>query len=149
GSAISLRAAKPGDAPARGVSLAETAGRRSCRMPLDADRIVKPVAKLRQMLRKARKQPLPEDIHDLRTNARRFEAAIDALGDEASRRERRPLRDLAKVRSRAGRIRDMDVLTGNATTLRANGEQDCVVRLLESLGAERAKQMQKLEKALD
>jgi len=118
-------------------------------MPLDAGRIVKPAAKLRQLLRKARRRPLPDEIHDLRTNALRFEASIEALRSDASRSERRPLRDLAKVRSRAGKIRDMDVLTANAATLHADGEQDCVVRLLEGLGAERDKQARKLKTSLD
>src|SRR5262249_54041401 len=122
---------------------------RSSRMPLDAGRIVKPAAKLRQLLRKARRRPLPDEIHDLRTNALRFEASIEALRSDASRSERRPLRDLAKVRSRAGKIRDMDVLTANAATLHADGEQDCVVRLLEGLGAERDKQARKLKTSLD
>jgi len=40
----------------------------------------------------------------------------------------------------------MDVLTGYALGIHLHGEQDCIVQLLETLGAERAKQARKLRK---
>ncbi|MGC1684094.1 MAG: CHAD domain-containing protein, partial [Candidatus Acidiferrales bacterium] len=43
-----------------------------------------------------------------------------------------------------GKVRDMDVLTGLILTVNLDGEQDCVVRLIETLGAKRMKQVKKL-----
>jgi CHAD domain-containing protein len=57
---------------------------------------------------------------------------------------KRLLRDLGDVRSRAGRVRDMDVLTAHALTVKQPGEQDCLVQLIEYLGAERRQYARKL-----
>jgi CHAD domain-containing protein len=82
-------------------------------MPLDIDRIQKSVRRVRKSLARAPKNPTPEKIHDLRTSARRLEATVEALGLDSKRREKRLLRDLAQVRKRAGKVRDMDVFTGH------------------------------------
>jgi CHAD domain-containing protein len=63
-------------------------------MPLDADRIQKPVRKLRKLLKGFPKPPAPEQIHDFRTGARRLEATVEALGLESRGNERRMLRKL-------------------------------------------------------
>ena len=54
------------------------------------------------------------------------------------------MQTLARLRKRAGKIRDMDVLTGCASTVQVDGEQDCSVQLLEYLGAERYRQANKM-----
>jgi CHAD domain-containing protein len=113
-------------------------------MTIDADRIRKPVRKLRKFFKKSPKRPSSGLIHNLRTNSRRVETAIDALGLSSHKNERRLLRDLARVRKRAGKVRDMDVLVGYTLTANLNGEQDCLVQLLEILGANRAKHVKKL-----
>jgi CHAD domain-containing protein len=82
-------------------------------MAIDADRIHKPVRKLRQFLKKSPAKPTSGEIHDLRTNSRRLETAVDAIGPRNKNQER-VLRDLTRVRKRAGKIRDMDVLVGHA-----------------------------------
>jgi CHAD domain-containing protein len=113
-------------------------------MSVNLDRIHKPVRKLRKFLKKTPKRPTPDEIHSLRTNARRFETTIDAFGLASRRNERRLLRDLAELRKRAGKLRDRDVLTGFASHLHVDGEQDCLVQLLENLGADRSKHAKKL-----
>lgn len=52
-------------------------------MPLDADRIRKTIRKIRKLVKKTPAEPRPEQVHDLRTNSRRVEAALQArsLGD--------------------------------------------------------------------
>jgi CHAD domain-containing protein len=115
-------------------------------MPLDADRIQKPVRKLRKLLKKLPKQPAPEQIHDFRTGARRLEATLDALGLDSRRNERRTLRKLKRLRRLAGKIRDMDVLTGYLSGVQVNGERDCEVQLLEHLGAERSRNTKKMRR---
>ena len=113
-------------------------------MPLDADRIQKPVRKLGKLLKKLPKQPAPEQIHDLRTRARRLEATLEALGLESRANERQMLRKLKRIRRRAGKIRDMDVLTSDVSGVHVDGEQDCEVQLREHLGTERSRHAKKM-----
>ena len=106
-------------------------------MALEADRTHKSASKLRKLLKRVPKQPSPEQVHDLRTCTRRLEAGLDALGIDFRHNERRLLRVLSRLRKSAGKIRDMDVLIGYASTIHLEREQDCLVQLLEHLGAKR------------
>jgi CHAD domain-containing protein len=56
---------------------------------------------------------------------------------------------MKKIRKRAGKVRDMDVLTANALTLNSQGEQDCQVVFLEHLGAQRDAHAKGLNKVID
>jgi CHAD domain-containing protein len=117
-------------------------------MSLDPDRIQKSVRKLRKLVKKAPKRPTPDQVHDLRTLTRSFEAAVDALGLDSRRNERRLLRELARVRKRAGKVRDMDVLTGNASSLHVDKDLDCLIQLLEYLGSARYRHAKELSMVL-
>src|SRR5437899_5614637 len=113
-------------------------------MALDTDGTQKSVRQLRKLLKNLPRQPTPDEIHSLRTHTRRFESTLDALGLDSKRNERRALRDLGRLRGRAGKIRDMDVLTAHTVTVHPDQEQDCLVRLLEQLGAERYRRAEQL-----
>ena len=114
-------------------------------MALDADQIEKPVRKLRNLIKKMRSVPSIEQVHDLRTNSRRMEAMLQALSLDSTGNGRRILKELSRLRKRAGKVRDMDVLTGYVARLPAQGdEKECSVQLLEHLGAERQKQAKRL-----
>jgi len=113
-------------------------------MALDTNRTYKPIRKLRKSLKNFLKQPTPAEVHDFRTRARRTQAVLEAFGLDGRPNERRLLRDLRKVRKRAGKVRDMDVLTAFTSQLRVDDEQDCKVQLLEHLGARRSKQANKM-----
>lgn len=115
-------------------------------MSLDSERIYKPIRKLRKFFKKAPKRPSSEDIHNLRTSSRRYEAEVDAFGLGTKSNERGLLPDLDRVRKRAGKIRDIDVLTGYMLNVDVEGEQDCVVQLVENLGMERARNARKLRR---
>jgi len=110
----------------------------------DIDRINKPIRILRIFLKKAPKRPGIEQIHDLRTSSRRFETEVDAFGLSSRPNEQQLLPLLRRIRKRAGKIRDLDVLTGHLLGLDVQGEQDCVVELLETFGMNRAKHVKKL-----
>src|SRR2546429_285076 len=112
-------------------------------MPVDVKRIEKPVRKLRKLLKNTPKRPTPDEIHSLRTNTRRLEATIGALGLNSKGNERKLLRELAPIRRRAGKIRDMDVLTADVADVRLDGERDCQVQVLEHLGAQRDRHARK------
>lgn len=117
-------------------------------MPLDPNHVHKPVKKLRKIVKTIPKQPLPEQVHDLRTNTRRLEAIVTALSLDKTGNVRKLLNDLSCVRKRAGKVRDMDVLTEYAASVDADQEQDCKVQLLEHLGAKRRKRAKNLRAAV-
>jgi CHAD domain-containing protein len=115
---------------------------------LDFEQIQKPGRKLRKLLRKMSARPSPEQVHDFRTNSRQLESTLQAFGLDSSRNGRRVLKPLARLRKRAGKIRDMDVLIGYASNLRRpDGEQECAIELLEHLGAERRRHAKKFHSA--
>ena len=115
-------------------------------MSLRPAKLQKPLRKLRKMLNKIPRKPAPEQVHDLRTLMRRIEAMFRALMIESKRNQKRLLKALKPVRKKTGKVRDMDVLTGFASKLRPDGDEECLVELLEYLGAERYKQARKLHR---
>src|SRR5262245_11209863 len=100
-------------------------------MALNVPTLRRSVRNLRKLFGKAPRRPSPDRVHDLRTHTRRCEAMVEALGLDGRRNERRLLSDLAKLRKRAGKVRDMDVLTSHAATVAVAHEQDCLVELLQ------------------
>jgi CHAD domain-containing protein len=113
-------------------------------MAFHLGRVQKDIRKLRRFLKRVPKHTTPKKVHSLRTGIRRFEAAMEALALESNANERRLLRKLAKLRKSAGKVRDLDVLTGYVADLNVNGEGECLVQLLEYLGSERARRRQQL-----
>ena len=113
-------------------------------MALDQKRLLKPVKKLRKLVSKMKTQPPPEKVHDLRTNTRRLEAIFEALSLDQQGRGKAMIKDLSRFRKRAGKVRDMDVLTGYASKVHVEGEDECTVQLLEYLGVQRRKFAKKL-----
>src|SRR6185369_1892035 len=100
-------------------------------MSFDISRIHKSSRRVLKFLRKNSKRPSSNAVHNLRTSIRNLEATFSTVGLDSKRGVRRLLRELRDVRKGAGKVRDMDVLTGNALTLKQDGEQDCLVQLLE------------------
>jgi CHAD domain-containing protein len=117
-------------------------------MAIDFERVQKPARKLRKLLKTMSAEPTPEHVHDFRTNSRNMEATLQAFALENSGLGRRVLKPLSRLRKRAGKVRDMDVLTTYAASVDAkDGEKDCAVRLLEYLGARRHKYARKFHSA--
>jgi CHAD domain-containing protein len=56
------------------------------------------------------------------------------------------MKRVAKIRKRAGKVRDLDVLTSNLASVQVDGENECEVTLLEHLGSERHRQASKLHR---
>jgi CHAD domain-containing protein len=113
-------------------------------MALDQDKLEKPFRKLRKALRGLPDELSPEDVHALRTRIRRIEAIMQALRLDGSPEGKRLLKSVASIRKRAGRVRDMDVLTSFASTLHSDSDSECHVRLIEHLGVQRFRAAQKL-----
>ncbi|MHB1959542.1 MAG: CHAD domain-containing protein [Acidobacteriaceae bacterium] len=113
-------------------------------MAFDLGRVQQDIRELREFLKRAPKHPTPEEIHALRTCVRRLEASLQALAVDSMPNERRLLQRLAKLRRRAGKVRDLDVLTGYVAEARMKEEEVCRVQLLEYLGAEHARNCRRL-----
>src|SRR5437899_11228607 len=113
-------------------------------MSLEREKFDKPVKILRKLLKKFPRRPLPEHVHRLRTHTRRLDAVLRGLMLTSRRNERRLVEAIARLRKRAGKVRDMDVLAVFFCTLRVSGENDCRIQLLEHLGAQRFRRARKL-----
>jgi CHAD domain-containing protein len=118
------------------------------RMSFDDGRIQDSTRKVRKFLQKNSKNPSSKSVHGLRTNTRRLATMILTFGLDSKGRIKRLLGNLEEIRKRAGKIRDMDVLTADAMSIRLEGEEDCQVRLLEHLGADREKYGRKLRREI-
>jgi len=92
--------------------------------------------------------PTAEEVHDFRTNSRRLDATLKAFSLDSQPGGCRLLKRLAPLRKRAGKVRDMDVLTDFASTVRPEGENECSIMLLEHLRARRRKPAAKLRAAV-
>lgn len=112
-------------------------------MAFDAAHVQKPLARLRKaVLRKNLEDP--ETVHKLRTNTRRVEAILGAIDVLQAGCEKRLRKSLARIRGAAGKVRDLDVLTGKAADVTADGERSCQIRILEHLVSQRQRKAKKL-----
>lgn len=117
-------------------------------MAVEFEKVLKPGRKLRKSLKTMGARPTPEQVHDFRTNSRKLEAYLEAFGMDGSRVGKRVMKPLSRFRKRAGKIRDMDVLTSYAASIQPqDSEKDCAVQLLEHLGAKRRKHARKFYSA--
>jgi CHAD domain-containing protein len=109
-------------------------------MEIELGNVQNPVRKLRKSLKTLPKDPPVEEVHHLRTRARRLEAIVAALMLGHKKMTRRLLKTIKPVRKAAGEVRDMDVLVENALALPSHHRRDSddsVARLLEHLGSMR------------
>ena len=114
-------------------------------MPLAFKKLHMPLRKLRKSLKHVSKAPSADEIHDLRTRARRMEAVFRSLSLDEDSDGQRLLQTIEPIRKKAGRVRDMDVLIGSALTLTKQHHDEAATRLLEQLGARREKSAAKLK----
>jgi CHAD domain-containing protein len=118
-------------------------------MPIDAKRSLLAFRKLARELTKLERKPAPENVHKFRTNSRRVEAFLMEAVHEPRRNDEKLLKLLARLRKKAGRVRDLDVQISCLRDLKipqANGHK---AQFQEMLVQERAKREKKLAKAFD
>lgn len=94
-------------------------------------------------------KPVPDDVHKFRTAVRRLEAVLEELFPEQSRHHRKMLRQLSRLRRRAGRVRDLDVQIARLRSLKMSAEPRRKTEILRTLAEMRGKRERKLLKALD
>ena len=117
-------------------------------MAVNAKTLEKPFLTLRKSLKKASGQPSPKEVHDLRTRARRVEAALHALLLDQRRKGRKILKEITPVRKRAGKARDMDVLIRLVSSLDVPSDDDCRLRLIGYLSRRRFAGARKLHSVI-
>jgi CHAD domain-containing protein len=113
-------------------------------MPIGQKEVRASIHKLRKSVKKCAKRLAPDDVHKLRTRIRRFESFDSALSLSSNGKSKRLLRPLKHLRKKAGRVRDMDVLTSHLATVRSDKERSCLIQLFECLGARRYRQAARL-----
>jgi CHAD domain-containing protein len=110
-------------------------------------RLESPLLELRKSLKKVVKEPTPNWTHDLRTQIRHARMVVRVALDD-TRLRKRLLRSVKPLYKKAGKVRDMDVLTVFAAELQVDGEDACRARLLEALVARRGRAARKLRRAV-
>jgi len=89
-----------------------------------------------------------ENVHRFRTNSRRVEAVLAQLAPE-TRNKKKLLKSLAKLRKKAGKLRDVDVQIAFLRELKVPDRQNHRAQLLERLTEERMRRSRKLARAFD
>jgi CHAD domain-containing protein len=111
---------------------------------LQPEEVEKPLRRLRKQLSRFPPNPRPEEVHLLRTSTRRLEATVAALVIDREKPSRRLVKAIRPVRKAAGKVRDMDVLIGEAMTLPDHQVSEAAIRLVEHLAKMRVKNARKL-----
>jgi CHAD domain-containing protein len=88
-------------------------------------------------------------VHSLRTQARRLEATVAATALGRDKGSRLLLKLITPVRKAAGKVRDMDVLIGDALTLADSHSSESMVRLVEHLARMRVKHARRLNNIVE
>jgi CHAD domain-containing protein len=118
-------------------------------MSIDPKRSRLSFQKLGRELTKLTKKPAPENVHKFRTYSRRVEAVLNEVALKRHRNDDKLLQLLARLRKKAGRVRDLDVQIGclrNLKVPQANGHKS---QLMNALLDERRLREKKLVKAFD
>jgi len=118
-------------------------------MPIDPKRSRLTFQKLSRELTKLVRKPAPESVHKFRTNSRRVEALLSEVVVESHRNDEKLLRMLARLRKKAGRVRDLDVQIASLRSLKIPGGNGHKLQFINALVEERAQREKKLARAFD
>lgn len=118
-------------------------------MPIDQKRSRTAFQKLGRELTKLTKEPAPASVHKFRTNSRRVEALLSEVAPKLNRNDKKLLKQLSRLRKKAGRVRDLDVEISSLRSLKVPEGNGHKKQFVEELMQERVKREQKLIKAFD
>ena len=105
--------------------------------------------KLEQDLVKLSSKPRAENVHRFRTGTRRLQILLGELSPRLDRSQKKLLKLLARIRKRAGRVRDLDVQLAALRTLKMPREPRRKTQLVNRLIELRSRQEKKLRKAVE
>ena len=118
-------------------------------MLLDRDHIRTTIRKLSRQLSKLSARPTPESVHKFRTSSRRLEVLVADLAKKRSRNDTKLLKQLARLRKKAGRIRDLDAQSSALRSLKIPQQPGRKSQLMSTMAEERARRERKLVRALN
>jgi len=118
-------------------------------MPIDLKRSRQTLLKLSRELTKLVGKRVPENVHKFRTHSRRVEALLSEVVLDHHRNDEKLLTLLAKLRKKAGRVRDLDVQIESLRNLKIAGGNGHKTQFMDALVEERRKREQKLANAFD
>jgi CHAD domain-containing protein len=117
-----------------------------------ADRIHKQVGlvfdRMNRQITRAAKDSTPANVHRLRTNSRRVEVLVSELSPESGNK-RKLLKRLAKLRGKAGKVRDLDVQIAFLKELKIPDRQNHRAQLFDALNKDQERQSKRLAKTFD
>jgi len=118
-------------------------------MPVDSKKSRLAFQKLNRHLSKLTTKTAPKSVHKFRTYSRRVETLVGELAPERSRNDKKLLKLLARLRKRAGRVRDLDVQIASLRGLKISQEPRRKSQLLRQLSEDRTKREKKLAANFD
>src|SRR5579863_5308014 len=118
-------------------------------MPVNLKRSRLVFQRLARELTKLAKNQAPESVHKFRTNSRRVEALLSEVVPQLSRNDKKLLKLLARLRKRAGRVRDLDVEIASLRSLKTPEGNGHKSEFVSALMQDRAKHERKLAKAFN
>jgi CHAD domain-containing protein len=113
----------------------------------ELENIERALRDLGKSLKNLPRNPQPEQVHKLRTSARRVEAIASALPPADGKQSRRLVKSIAPLRKAAGHVRDMDVLAASIRRLSHEAPGDSLARLAGHFRAARAEEAGELHRA--
>ncbi len=105
--------------------------------------------KVSRQLSKLAGKPTPENVHKFRTSSRRVEVLVADLAERRSGNDKKLLKLLARLRRRAGRVRDLDVQSAALRSLKMPEQAARKSQLIRTLAEDRAQREKRLAKSLD
>jgi CHAD domain-containing protein len=105
--------------------------------------------KLEQDLVKLSSKPRAENVHRFRTGTRRLQILLGELSPKLDRSQKKLLKQLGRIRKRAGKVRDLDVQLTALRSLKIPREPRRKTQLVNQLIELRSQQEKKLRKAAD
>jgi CHAD domain-containing protein len=117
--------------------------------PNGVQRTTKLFQKLAATTRRIAAQPTPERVHDLRTTIRRIETLLAAQEADDVRGTKKLLKQLTRLRRRAGKVRDIDVQLEALRSVTLDGSRREIATLNRHLEKVHAKRERKLVAAVE
>ena len=102
--------------------------------------------KLEQDLLKLSSKSQAKSVHRFRTGTRRLQILLDDLSPKLSHSDKKLLKELGKIRKRAGKVRDLDVQLAALRSLKISREPRRKTQLVNHLIERRSQQEKKLRK---
>jgi CHAD domain-containing protein len=102
-------------------------------------------SKLEKVIDQIESEPTPETVHQLRTTIRRIETLLTAAG----RAHDKLIKQLSRLRRRAGKVRNLDVQTAALRGIRLEAVRRDKTSVLRALSKTHSKRVKKLAKALE